>query len=281
MLQQWRDNYRDGAQIDFDVEMSKLARLSVGQTVMGADVQNEFQHALDTAGGKLGLLLGNFGLEKKNPRFRNAVRVLDERVYGILAEHRARQNADAQTSSEHQETADLLSTLIATRDKDTGEVMSDKQLRDELITLLLAGYDTTSRTLTWAFYALAQNPVVEKRLHEELSEVLAGRKPTYSDLPKLKYTSLLIQETMRLLPPKPNYRAPGHRRRRNRRLSHQSRFDYRAQPISDTSAGRALGRSRRVRAGALFARQRGGTAIVSLISRLAAARVNASEKAWR
>ena len=203
MLQQWQDDYRDGDQIDLDVEMSNLSHLSVGQTVMGADVQHEFQNALDTAGGKLGLLLGNFGLEKKNPRFRNAVRVLDERVYGIIAEHRARQNSGAAKATDDGESADLLSVLVATKDKDTGEGMSDKQLRDELITLLLAGYDTTTRTLTWAFYSLAQNPAVEKRLHQELSEVLGNRAPTYADLPKLKYTSLIIQETMRLLPPNP------------------------------------------------------------------------------
>jgi cytochrome P450 len=198
-LQQWLE-HRDGAQIDIEEEMSKLARLSVGQTVMGADVQNEFQNALDTAGGRLGLLLGNFGIEKKNPRFRQAVRVLDTRVYGIIEEHRKKlEEASAQGAS--LPAADILATLMAARDKDSGEGMSDKQLRDELITLLLAGYDTTSRTLTWAFYSLAQNPEVEKRLHQELREVLDGRTPTYNDLPNLRYTSLVIQEAMRLLPP--------------------------------------------------------------------------------
>ena len=197
MLEQWK-SHSDGARIDIEEEMSKLARLSVGQTVMGTDVQNEFQHALDTAGGRLGLLLGNFGIEKKNPRFRNAVRVLDERVYGIIAAHRQKMEASPDLAP-----TDILSTLMQARDKDSGEGMSDKQLRDELITLLLAGYDTTSRTLTWAWYSLAQNPEVEQKLHEELREVLNGRAPTNDDLPKLNYTSLVIQETMRLLPPNP------------------------------------------------------------------------------
>ena len=197
MLEQWK-SHSDGARIDIEEEMSKLARFSVGQTVKGADVQNEFQHALDTAGGRLGLLLGNFGIEKKNPRFRNAVRVLDERVYGIIAAHRQKMEASPDLAP-----TDILSTLMQARDKDSGEGMSDKQLRDELITLLLAGYDTTSRTLTWAWYSLAQNPEVEQKLHEELREVLNGRAPTNDDLPKLNYTSLVIQETMRLLPPNP------------------------------------------------------------------------------
>ena len=197
MLEQWK-SHSDGARIDIEEEMSKLARFSVGQTVMGADVQNEFQHALDTAGGRLGLLLGNFGIEKKNPRFRNAVRVLDERVYGIIAAHRQKMEANPDLAP-----TDILATLMTARDKDSGEGMSDKQLRDELITLLLAGYDTTSRTLTWAWYSLAQNPEVEKKLHDELREVLNGRAPTNDDLPRLTYTSLVIQETMRLLPPNP------------------------------------------------------------------------------
>ena len=143
-------------------------------------------------------MLGNFGIEKKNPRFRNAVRVLDERVYGIIAAHRQKVEANPDAAP-----TDILATLMMARDKDSGEGMSDKQLRDELITLLLAGYDTTSRTLTWAWYSLAQNPEVEQKLHDELREVLNGRAPTNDDLPKLTYTSLVIQETMRLLPPNP------------------------------------------------------------------------------
>ncbi len=197
MLESWA-RLPNGAPIDIEHEMSKLARLSVGQTVVGEDVQHEFQHALDTAGGRLGLLLGNFGIEKKNARFRNAVRVLDERVYSIITKRRAQIEADA-----NYEPTDILATLIAARDKDTNEGMSDKQLRDELITLLLAGYDTTSRTLTWAWYSLAQNPNVEALLHQEIDEVLGGRAPTNDDLPHLRYTSLVIQETMRLLPPNP------------------------------------------------------------------------------
>ena len=123
-------------------------------------------------------------------QFRSAVRQLDEIVYGIIALRR-RNEAD---------TGDLLSMLIQARDEDGGR-MSDRQLRDEVMTFLLAGHETTALTLTWTWYLLAQHPEAERTLHEEIGHVLGDRVPEFSDLPYLPFAERLIKESMRLYPP--------------------------------------------------------------------------------
>lgn len=123
-------------------------------------------------------------------QFRRAVRRLDDTVYGIIAARR-RNEIDS---------GDLLSMLMQARDEDGGR-MTDKQLRDEVMTFLLAGHETTALTLTWTWYLLAQHPAVEQELHEELECVLAGRVPEFSDLPALSFTEQVIKESMRLYPP--------------------------------------------------------------------------------
>jgi cytochrome P450 len=90
--------------------------------------------------------------------------------------------------------------LLAAHDED-GSQMSDRQLRDEVMTLFLAGHETTALTLSWAWYLLAQNPEAETKFHAELDEVLGDRPPTVADLPRLKYTEQIAKESMRLYPP--------------------------------------------------------------------------------
>ena len=90
--------------------------------------------------------------------------------------------------------------LLRAQDED-GSQMTDRQLRDEVMTLFLAGHETTALTLTWAWYLLARNPEAESKLHAELSEVLGGRAPTVEDLPRLRYTEWVVKESMRLYPP--------------------------------------------------------------------------------
>ena len=121
---------------------------------------------------------------------RRAVQQLDEMVYGIIAKHRA-----SRTDS-----GDLLSMLMNARDED-GSGMSDKQLRDEVLTFLLAGHETTALALSWTFHLLGQNPEVEEKLDAELRQVLGGRVPEVSDLQALPYTERVIKESMRLYPP--------------------------------------------------------------------------------
>jgi len=129
-----------------------------------------------------------------------AVEKLNEVVYGLIARGREKlKNAEAgaQTGGGSK---DLLTLLLTARDDD-GNSMSDQQLRDEVITLLLAGHETTALNLSWSWYLLAQHPEVERKLHAELDAVLGGRPPCASDLPKLQYTDKIIRETLRLYPP--------------------------------------------------------------------------------
>lgn len=123
-------------------------------------------------------------------RFRRAVRALDQMIYRIIEQHRARAHT----------TEDLLSRLLAARNED-GSRMTDQQLRDEAMTLLLAGHETTALALSYCWYLLAQHPHVAHALMAEWAEVLAGRTPTAADVPRLRYTTWVIRESMRLYPP--------------------------------------------------------------------------------
>lgn len=127
---------------------------------------------------------------RENREFRAAVRRVDDVIYGIIARRRAEGN----------DPGDLLSRLLAARD-DEGSGMTDRQLRDECVTLFLAGHETTALTLTYAFHLLAHHPDAAGRLAAELDEVLAGRPPTAADVPDLVYTGWIVRESMRLYPP--------------------------------------------------------------------------------
>jgi cytochrome P450 len=101
---------------------------------------------------------------------------------------------------------DLLSMLLLARDEDDGQSgvasqMTDKQVRDEAMTLFGAGHETTAVALTWTWYLLSQHPEVEAKLHEELDTVLGGRQPTLEDLQRLPYTEMIVKEAMRMYPP--------------------------------------------------------------------------------
>ncbi len=128
----------------------------------------------------------------KNLRANREYEFLDSLVYRIISERKQ------QAGSNHRN--DLLSLLMGAMDED-GSQMSPKQLRDETMTLFLAGHETTAITLSWTWYLLAQHPGVEKRLHEELRGVLGGRPPEIADLPRLPYLHAVINEVLRLYPP--------------------------------------------------------------------------------
>jgi cytochrome P450 len=122
--------------------------------------------------------------------FNQDAREIDAIVYRIIDERRR----------SGQDEGDLLSMLLQAQDED-GSEMSDQQLRDEVMTIFLAGHETTALTLCWTWYLLAQNPETEKKFHAELVEVLDGRLPTMEDLARLKYTENIVKECMRLYPP--------------------------------------------------------------------------------
>ncbi|MEZ4616849.1 MAG: cytochrome P450 [Caldilineaceae bacterium] len=133
---------------------------------------------------------------QQNRRFNRATKTLDATIYGMIRERRATACNDTNTQS-----TDLLSMMMAARDADTGEAMTDEQLRHEIALLIFAGHDTTANALTWIFYLLSQHPEEEAKLHAELDSVLHGRTPTVDDLPNLPYTRMVIEESLRLYPP--------------------------------------------------------------------------------
>src|SRR5438445_544972 len=126
----------------------------------------------------------------RNLRARMGIRRIEKIIYRIIAQKRA----------EASDTGDLLSMLLAVQDED-GSRMTDKQLRDETITLFLAGHETTANALSWTIWLLAQNPAAEKKFLDELAGVLNGRAPSVEDMPKLTYTANILTESMRLYPP--------------------------------------------------------------------------------
>jgi cytochrome P450 len=126
-----------------------------------------------------------------NVRFKRALRILDAHVARIITDRRAAKERPH----------DLLSMFLEVRDADTGEGMSDHHIRDEVMTLVLAGHETTANALSWAFHLLSTHPEVEAKLRAELESVLGGRTPAFEDLPKLTYTLNVFQEAMRLYPP--------------------------------------------------------------------------------
>ena len=127
----------------------------------------------------------------RNRRFKEALAVLDELVYGIIAARRT--DGDAHD--------DLLQMLVDARDEETGEGMSDQQLRDEVMTMFLAGHETTANALTWTWWLLHDHPEVAARLRQEADDVLGGCTATFEDLPRLEYTERVIKESMRVRPP--------------------------------------------------------------------------------
>jgi cytochrome P450 len=130
-------------------------------------------------------------------RYFQALAELDRVVYGLIARGRERLASGAVRT---EGAKDLLTLLLMARDDD-GNSMTDQQLRDEVITLLLAGHETTALHLTWSWYLLAQYPEAEAKLHAELEAVLGGRAPCAADIPKLVYTERVLREVLRLYPP--------------------------------------------------------------------------------
>jgi cytochrome P450 len=124
-------------------------------------------------------------------RFEKARDHLDKIVYGLIAECR-RSGKDA---------GDLLSMLLLAQDESDNAHMTDKQVRDEALTLLIAGHETTANALTWTWYLLSQNPEVEARMHAEIDSALGGKLPSFEDVARLPYTSGVFAESLRLYPP--------------------------------------------------------------------------------
>jgi cytochrome P450 len=194
-------SWHDGVVMDIHPEMMAITREVVAKTLFDADVSDEARvigeasHFLAEYFGKrfgsLLQLVPSWVPTPANLRLRRAVRGLDEIVYRMIADRR-------RTSGDR---VDLLSILLQAQDADDGSRMTDRQVRDEVITLFLAGHETTAVALSWTWYLLGQHPEVDARLADELRVVLGGRPPTVADLPALRYTEMIVTESMRLYPP--------------------------------------------------------------------------------
>src|SRR5260221_11129128 len=127
----------------------------------------------------------------RNRRAHAAARVLDTYTYRLIQERRTQQERPP----------DLVAELPEARDEETGEGIADEQIRNEVLTIFLAGHDTTAAVLTWVWYLLATHPAIESNLHEELAAVLGGRTPTSDDLARLTYPRMIFEEALRRYPP--------------------------------------------------------------------------------
>lgn len=194
----------DGAVIDLSAEMMTLTLNIVAKALFDADLDREAREIGDALTDILALfprfslpmgeLVNRLPLPS-NRRFERACRRLDAVVYRLIDEHR-RGGTDR---------GDLLSTLLLSTDAEgDGGGMDDRQLRDEVMTLLMAGHETTANALAWTFYLLSQNPDAEARLHEEVDRVLDGRLPRIEDVPALAWAERVLAESMRLYPPVPS-----------------------------------------------------------------------------
>jgi len=140
----------------------------------------------------------------RNLRFNRALKVLDRVVYSIIEQRRSGlegRTRDLQASPDGNHGNDLLTLLLEARDEDSGESMTDRQLRDEVMTIFLAGHDTTANALAWTWHLLGRNPEVEEQLQAEVDAVLRGRPPELSDISRLAYARMVLDESLRLYPP--------------------------------------------------------------------------------
>ncbi len=195
------DEWQDGKVRDVDKEMMRLTLNIVGKTLFDQNVEDETDeigNAMTTLVGLFDYLLLPFSeiLEKlpipQARRFNRAKETLDKVIYGFINERRA----------SGEDKGDLLSMLLNAQDIDTGAKMSDEQVRDECLTLFLAGHETTANALTFAFYLLSQNPEKETKFHAELDAIFPNDEtPQPEDYPLLKYTEAVFAEAMRLCPP--------------------------------------------------------------------------------
>jgi len=193
------DAWRPGARLDFSAAMHDLTLTIVGRTLFDIDLAHQSSDIGRSVNAMIRFLrfrpvsLVNIRIDLPGfpyRRFLEGKAKMDAMVYGLIAERRASER----------DNGDILSMLLAARDED-GTVMSDAQVRDEVLTFLAAGHETTANALAWTFMLLAQHPAVRHRLMDEIATVLGDRLPEPADLARLTYLECLIKESMRLYPP--------------------------------------------------------------------------------
>src|SRR5919202_1160110 len=219
-----RDRWKDGDIVDVSEEMMRLTLGIICKSVLNYDVESEAQEvgkALTTVRkyskrlqSPIGHVLDKIPILPAVRGAREAKKELDSLVYQLIADRRRRRRTESNDDGGKNYYEDLLSRLMQAQDSDSPnsnqEKMSDKQVRDQVMTIFIAGHETTANALTWTFYLLSQNQAVETELHNEINSVLGdgsggdnvgNRIPTADDIPKLQYTEKVLRESMRLYPP--------------------------------------------------------------------------------
>jgi cytochrome P450 len=220
------NRWKGGTIVDISEEMMRLTLGIICKSVLNYDVESEAQEvgkALTTVRNyskrlqsPIGHVLNKIPILPAPKRAREARKKLDSLVYGLITDRRQHEESD-----NNRRYNDLLSRLMQAQESNTADhvshngvsststsptsgfdgKMSDKQVRDEVMTIFIAGHETTSNALTWTFYLLSQYPNVERKLHDEIELVLENRIPAADDIPKLRYTKMVLRESMRLYPP--------------------------------------------------------------------------------
>lgn len=195
-----RRSWRDGETLDISHEMMRVTLSIAGKTLFDVDVESqaaEIRSALTDVMESFWLTMMPFAeLIERLPvgplrRAKRARERLDAIIYAMIRERRA----------DFGDRGDLLSMLLLAQDEDDGSTMTDLQVRDEAMTIFLAGHETTANALTWTWYLLSQSPEEEAKLHGEVDRVLQGRLPTIADIPSLGFVERVVTESMRLYPP--------------------------------------------------------------------------------
>jgi cytochrome P450 len=186
MLERWEGFADSGETVDMTGEMGRLTMTITAGSLFGADIAAD----VEEIGRQIAVGVRALAAPHK-PEVITARDSIVRLVDGLI---------EARRRSEHEQ-HDLLTMLMDARDEDTGEPMSDLQLRNEVVTLILAGYDTTANSLSWTWYLLSQHPDVMANVRAELAAVLGGREPRFKDLGALSYTRRTLDESLRLYPP--------------------------------------------------------------------------------
>ena len=199
LLHRWETAAANGTPVGINEEMMRLTLAIVGEALFGTSVEaqsGQVGAAFTELSQQIAERFRTFRMlppvlpTRYDRAFRNARGTLLGTVRDIIAARRQRGD----------DTGDLLSMLMLARDEDTGEGMTDEQLSSEVMTMLLAGHETTATSMSWVWGLLSKHPDVEARLHAEVDAVLGGRAPTAEDVPRLTYTKQVVEETMRLYP---------------------------------------------------------------------------------
>jgi cytochrome P450 len=200
MLDGWAPRIAKGETFDVSREMMRVTLRIIGLTMLSTDVEERSSVVAEAIDQLVHIVIRRVNNlldwperlpTAENRHYDRARRALDRVVNDVIAERRR--------TGEQKD--DLLSMLMSARDPETGEAMSDAQLRDEVMTVFLAGHETTANTLSWTLYFLSLHPDAARKMLSEVRDVLGDRPPTLGDLEKLVYTEQVIKESMRLRPP--------------------------------------------------------------------------------